>query len=100
MLQTLMNRVLFHPKVVAAVDIFQSVTTAGQDLKTKLFNVSAILAVISLTVAGLMFLFGRTGAQQGKSQLFHVGMGLVIILAGTSIVMGLYAIFGSTAQNI
>ncbi|HIB1875290.1 TPA: TrbC/VirB2 family protein [Enterococcus faecium] len=100
MLQTVMNKVVFHPRVVAAVDIFQSVTTAGQDLKTKLFNISAILGVIAIMVAGLMFLFGRSGAQQGKSQLFHVGLGLAIILGGTSIVMGLYAIFGATAQNI
>ncbi|EGP5708357.1 TrbC/VirB2 family protein [Enterococcus faecium] len=100
MLNELTKQVLFNPKVVAAVDVFNAIQKAGQDFKGKLMIVAAIIAVVSVIVGGLMFLFGRKGAENGKSHIFNVIVGVIIVLAATSLIASAFGLFGQTPQGI
>lgn len=100
MFETMAMKLLTQPKVVAAVDIFQSISKAGQDTKNNLMVISAIIAVVSIIFGGLMFAFGRRGAENGKSHIFNVVMGVILIVAAASIVVSLFSMFGQTPQGI
>lgn len=100
MFETMMMNLLTQPKIVGAVDIFQSITNAGQTTKNNLMVISAIIAVVSIIVGGLMFAFGRRGAENGKSHIFNVIMGVILIVAAASIVVSLFSMFGQTPQGI
>lgn len=100
MLNEVTKQVLFNPKVVAAMDVFNSIQKAGQDVKGKLMIIAAVIAVVSVIVGGLMFFFGRKGADNGKSHIFNVIAGVFIVLAATSLIVSLFGLFGQTPQGL
>lgn len=100
MLNELARQVLFNPKVIAAIDIFNSIKNAGTSLKNNLTIISGIIAVVSIIAGGLMFFFGRRGADNGKSHITNVLMGVFLILGAASLITSLFGIFGQTASGI
>lgn len=100
MFKTMMTKVFFNQKVVAATDIFNSLQRAAQDTRGKLMLIAAIFAVVSLIIGGLFFLFGRRGAENGKSHIGNVLLGVIIVVAAASIVLSLFTLFGQNPQGI
>jgi len=92
--------ILTKPQVVGAVDIFQRITSAGKTFQTNLGIIAPIMFVCSAGIGALMFVFGRKGAESGKSHIFNVLGGVCLFVAAASIIATLFTIFGGNAQGI
>ena len=86
--------------VAAGIDFFKSVGSAATTVQTSLMTLAPILFVVSIVIGGLMYVFGRRGAQAGKEHVWNVMIGVCTVVAAASVVMTLFAVFGQTATGI
>ncbi|QIS84803.1 hypothetical protein F6447_12820 (plasmid) [Enterococcus faecium] len=100
MFESITMNFLTQPKVVAAVDIFRALQNAATSFKNKLMIFAAVAAVASIVIGGLFFLFGRRGAENGKTHVGYVLLGVGVILAAASIVVSMFSMFGQTPQGL
>lgn len=91
---------LTQAQVIGAVDIWQVISTAGKTFQNNLAIIAPIMFVCSAGVGALMFVFGRKGAESGKSHIFNVLGGVCLFVAAASIIATLFSIFGGNAQGI
>lgn len=91
---------LTQAQVLGAVDVFQKITEAGKTFQNNLGIIAPIMFVCSAGVGALMFVFGRKGAESGKSHIFNVLGGVCLFVAAASIIATLFSIFGGNAQGI
>ncbi|MGO3602425.1 MAG: TrbC/VirB2 family protein [Enterococcus malodoratus] len=87
-------------QVVGAVDIFQRISSAAKTFQNNLGIIAPIMFVCSAGIGALMFVFGRKGAESGKSHIFNVLGGVCLFVAAASIIATLFSIFGGNAQGI
>lgn len=99
-----MKEVVFNfltkAQVVGAVDVFQRISTGAKTFQNNLGIIAPILFVCSAGLGALMFVFGRKGADSGKSHIFNVMTGVCLFVAAASIIATLFSIFGGNAQGI
>ena len=100
MIKQVVTNFLLQPKVVAAVDVFSAIQKAGQALDKNLYIIAPVIFLISIAIGGLMFAFGRRGAENGKGHLFNVIQGISLFLAAASFVTSIFTLFGSSPQGI
>lgn len=91
---------LRQAQVIGAVDIWQVISTAGKTFQNNLAIIAPIMFVCSAGIGALMFVFGRKGAESGKSHIFNVLGGVCLFVAAASIIATLFSIFGGNAQGI
>ena len=91
---------LTQQNVVAAVDVFRVIQTAATNLKNNLMIIAAVAAVASIIIGGIFFFFGRRGAENGKTHVGYVLLGVGVILAAASIVFSMFSMFGQTPQGL
>lgn len=95
-----MIQLFLQTQVLGAVDIFQSITTAANNLKNSLMVIAPIIAVISITIGGVMFLIGRRQAELGKERIFNAILGTMVAVAAASIVLSVCSMFGMSPSGI
>ncbi|MBR9930060.1 hypothetical protein KE480_07475 [Enterococcus sp. 079] len=54
----------------------------------------------SIALGGIFFFFGRRGAENGKTHVGYVLLGVGVILAAASIVVSMFSMFGQTPQGL
>ncbi|MGK0607116.1 TrbC/VirB2 family protein [Enterococcus gilvus] len=86
--------------ILGAIDVFQSIQKAGQSFQSNLQIIAPIIFVCSAGIGALMFVFGRKGAESGKSHIGHIMLGVCFFVAAASLIATLFSIFGSHAQGI
>ncbi|EMF0110304.1 TrbC/VirB2 family protein [Enterococcus hirae] len=95
-----MIQLFLQTQVLGAVDIFQSITTAANNLKNSLMVIAPIIAVVSIIIGGAMFFIGRRQVEQGKERIFNTILGIIIAVAATSIVLSVCSMFGMSPSGI
>lgn len=95
-----MLKMIASHSVLGAVDLFKSIQSSGKILSNNLYIIAPIIFLVSLAMGGIAFAFGRKGAENGKSHIWSVLMGVFFFLAAASFVTTMFSMFGSTAQGI
>ncbi|WP_314576436.1 TrbC/VirB2 family protein [Enterococcus gilvus] len=99
-MEKLLLNLLGKAPVLGAVDVFQNIQKAAQSFQSNLQIIAPIIFVCSAGLGALMFVFGRKGAESGKSHIGQIMLGVCIFVAAASLIATLFSIFGSHAQGI
>lgn len=81
-------------KVLGVGAFWGKLNGAATDLSSNLTKFGMLAAVTGLVIAGIFFLFGQNAAQQGKSMMKWILIGIGVISAATLIagyVTGLFS---------
>ena len=80
-------------KVVGVGAFWGKLIGAATDLSSNLTKFGMLAAVTGLVIAGLFFLFGQNAAQQGKSMMKWILIGIAIIAAASLIAAYVTSLF-------
>lgn len=69
-----------------SLNSLDSITKFFTDNKPKLLLIAGAIAIVCIILAGICFMFGRSGSQIGKGWLLNICIGIAIISAGTFII--------------
>lgn len=74
------------PLSTESLSSLDSITKFFTDNKPKLLLIAGAIAIVCIILAGICFMFGRSGSQIAKGWLLNICIGIAIISAGTFII--------------